>query len=183
MGNGERVETLGAQLRGAIAQAFDCAIAIDEGAGTSPEWLALCAHWRVPAVSEQEREEIRAAQKPERGAPVMELGAVIEAIVRFTRLEAKRIDTWEDPHEIRVAHDKLSRLVDRIADELVTSYRNLVLPPRRGMFGNVLVHHDPAAKKSAWEKAHAHAMRCRHCGAPRLRDADLTCAFCDQPMA
>ncbi len=183
MGNLERVETLGAQLKTAIAQVFDCAITIEEGAGTSHQWQALCAHWGVHSVSEQEREEIRVAQKPERGAPVMEVGAVIEAIVKWARIEAKRIDTWDDPHEVRVAHEKLSRLVDRIADELGASYRNLVLPPRRGMFGNVLAHHDAAAKKNAWEKAHAHTMRCRHCGAPRLRDADLTCAFCDQSMA
>jgi hypothetical protein len=79
--------------------------------------------------------------------------------------------------------DRLDRLIDRIENELSVSYRAEVLPKRQGMFGNVMMHHDPNQKAGKWDKARAHVFKCKTCGGPRLKASDTICPYCDNPMA
>lgn len=177
-----RVERQKRALGEAVARAFDAACAIEEPAGSSDAWREVCARWGVTPASEAERAEVRAALSPLFGAPVPDVQAVARAIAREMRVEARRMSTFDVPREVEAAHDQLLRACDRLADELVVAYRALVLPKRRGMFANVMQHHDPEAK-SRYEKPMAHAMRCTTCGAPRLKEDEFACAFCSGHMA
>jgi len=170
------------ELNRGIRQIFDTALSVEEGAGVTPEWQALCAHYGVSLVSDEERTQIRAAQRPELGAAVMEFQQVVDKLVRWLRIQTKQVDVWDAPDDVERTHEKLLRLLDRISNELGTAYRGTVLPKPKGMFGNALMHHDPNAK-SSWDKARAHSLRCTNCGAPRLKTTDLICAFCDKQMA
>jgi hypothetical protein len=176
-----RLEQLREDLTRGIRQIFFTAMAVEEPAGRSEEWAALCAHYGVALVSDAERDQIRAAQKPLRGAPVMEFRAVVERLARWMRVETKKVNVFDAPSDVERMHDKMLLLLDRIERELVTSYSGEVLPKRQGMFGNVMAHHDPN-KKPVWDSSRAHALTCRHCGAPRLKAGDLVCAFCDRNM-
>jgi len=174
----EAIDALGDELRASIAAIFDTAYAIEEGAGSSPAWSALCAELEVPMLDDDERAKVRAAQRPTRGAPVAEVMAAAEAAAKRVRRKLKKIDVWDAPRPVERAHEKLMRLCESVGGELVRTYKGEVLP-ETGMFANVLKHHDPTKKTHT--KATAHALRCTSCGAPKLRN-DPVCPFCDNPM-
>jgi hypothetical protein len=178
----EQVEYITTTLRQGITQIFDTAIAVDEPAGTNPEWDALRDHYGVTAIDETERDEIRAATKPTRGAALMELSQTVKSLVFWARRETKRVDVWDDSPETKVLHARLEGLVDRVDDELERAYRGAVLPARGGMFGNVMAHHDASAPKPKWHKSQALVFKCKNCGAPKLSKTDTECPFCSNPL-
>ncbi len=180
----ERVEQVLGSLRQGVTQIFDTALSVDEPAGTNAEWDALRAHYGVAPITDPEREQVRAAQKPTRGAALMEVSQTVKSLCVWARREAKRIDIdiIDDPPEMRVLHARLVGLVDRVDNEIGSAYRAAVLPARQGMFGNVLMHHDPNAPKPKWHKSQAAAFKCKNCGAPKLSKSDTECAFCGQPL-
>ena len=187
MGTAERaqkVDYLTTTLRNGVTQIFDTAMSVDEPAGTSAEWDALRTHYGVAAISDDERQQVITAQNPTRGAALMELSQTIKSLCFWARREARRVDVSiiDDPPELRVAHNRLISLVDRVDEEMDAAYRAAVLPARTGMFGNVLNHHDPNAPKPKWHKSQAQAFKCKNCGAPKLSKTDTECPFCGSAL-
>jgi hypothetical protein len=179
---GERVEALRHRFGEEVARAFDAACAVEEPAGSSAAWLELCARWGVAPLDDAERAQVRAALSPLFGAPAPELHAVAAAIAREIRVSTRKISTFDVPRDVEAAHERLLAACDRLADDLVSAYRALVLPKRRGMFANVMKHHDASAK-SVYESPMAHSMRCNTCGAPKMGEQGFECVFCGGHMA
>ena len=177
----ERVLEQRRRLTTEVTRAFDAAHAVEEPAGGSPEWLVCCERWGVTPVDDIEREQIRKAQRPTRGAPVLELDRVLREISRVVRVETTRIDPSIEAREADGEQERLLRLTERVVDEVVTAYRGAVLPKAQGMFGNVFAHHG-GAQASASTGAASYSLRCKTCGAPRMKSDDFQCAFCDGPM-
>ncbi len=188
MGTTERrkqVEYLHVTLRDGITQIFDTAYGVDAPAGSSPEWDALCAHYGVSPISDVDRQGVRDHQRPTRGATLIEFKEVVRSLCVWTRRETRRVDVdiIDDPADLRVLHERLLRLVDRVQGELDIAYRGAVLPARvGGMFGNVLKHHDENAPAKKWEKSSAVAFKCKNCGAPKLSKTDTECPFCGSAL-
>jgi hypothetical protein len=168
-------------LRSAVSEAFDAAMAIDEPAGTSPSWEALCQRHGVSLISEAERGEVIAAQRPLFGAPFMEFRLVVESIVNATRPRARALwNITSSDHEVRTQGERLVRSLDRTEVELGTLYKGAVLPKAGGMFANAmsLVGNAPAQRA----RPAVSTLKCKNCGAPRMKTADFVCQFCDQSM-
>jgi hypothetical protein len=172
------LEQLHGWLARAIGAAFCEALAVSEPAGSSPAWARTCAEHGVAAISEQARVEVRRAQRPLRGAPVMELAQVVTAIVRAARAHLEHVLVSGPAETSR--RDKLKRLLDRADREVIEAYKRVVLPRRAGMFANVLAHHGGAPAAAA---PSAEVLLCQTCGGPRLGERDLECAFCGNHMA
>ncbi len=157
------------------------AVAVEQGAGSSPGWQQALATFDVAPISDQERQQVRAAQRPIKGAPVMELHAVITAVIQRTRHSLHSIDLDDAKPLEESMFERLRMLLDRTENELITAYKRAVLPQRQGgMFGNVLASHTPSAAPAG---PAAHSLTCQHCGAPRLSDRDFECPYCGQHMA
>jgi len=176
----QRLEELGDWFARSIRTVFETAYAIEEPAGVSDAWRAVCEQHGVTPIDDEERQQVRAAQRPLRGAPVMEMVPIVSEICRQGRVALNRIDVWEEGQEAKTLHERLGNLFGRTDRELVGAYKKAVLPKPGGMFANVLASHDPSKKTKGG--ASAHSLRCKTCGAPRLNDEDFTCAFCDNPM-
>ncbi|MFH2007166.1 MAG: hypothetical protein ABI333_11315 [bacterium] len=177
----QQIDGIWIQFRAQLGDAFKTAYEVEEGAGSSAAWQALCAQWNVALISEEERRQVRAAQKPLRGAPAMELLAVTKNIVSLHRIALKKIDAWDVGQGVESKYDRLMALLERTDNELLTAYRNAVLPKQGGMFGNVFVGAQPGAKPASTAPAVV-TLTCRGCGAPRLSAKDFTCAYCDQQL-
>ncbi|MBI2392706.1 MAG: hypothetical protein HYV09_24180 [Deltaproteobacteria bacterium] len=171
------------QLRGwfalSVGEAFREASAIAEPAGTSPAWAAICARAGVPLCSDDDRAQIRAGQRPTRGAPLMEFQAVIAAIVRRTRQELAGLRNVMNDEADKL-HDQIRRAVDGAEDETLRAYRNLVLPKRAGgMFANATAHVATSAFQTA---PAATSLTCKSCGAPHLEAGAFDCKYCGNRM-
>lgn len=177
----DRARADGESLQRYLTEAFDTAYAIDQPAGASEPWALICARWGVALLPEDERAQIRAGQRPLRGAPIVEVREVVVAIVFAARHSLRNLDAFDDD-EADKEKDRVLRLTQRVENDLVDAYSRAVLPKRKGMFANATAHVDPAGTAPATGVS-AHSLRCRSCGAPRFSDKDLVCAFCDQPMA
>lgn len=177
----QHLEQLRTWFSQTIGRAYQTAWGVAEPAGATAEWQQICAYFGVPLLSDQERGEVRAAQRPTRGAAVMELSQVISAIVRQARVSLMSVDTSEAHPNTQSLQEQLRMLFERTERETVDAYKRAVLPQRVGMFGNVMAHHDGAAKQHT--DAIAHSLLCRTCGAPRLNTTDFICPFCNQHMA
>jgi rubrerythrin len=164
-----------------MAAIFREALAIDEPAGHSPAWQQACAYHQVPLMSDEEREQVRRLQKPIRGAAVMELSQMVSSVVRQARSSLHAVPN-DGSQEAETALDQLRQLLDRSEQQSVDAYKRAVLPKRKGMFGNVLAHHDDDAP-AAMATPSTHTLCCRTCGAPRLNDQDFNCPFCGNHMA
>ena len=177
----ERVRSDGEALQRFLAETFDTAYAIEEPAGSSAAWAAVCARWGVKLLPESEREQIRGGQRPLRGAPILELREVVVAVVFAARHSLRTLDAFSDD-AADVEKDRLLRITQRAESELVDAYSRAVLPKRKSMFANATAHVTPGAAP-AMPAVAAHTLRCRHCGAPRFSDKDFECVFCGQQMA
>jgi len=177
----ERIRFDGEALQRFLAAAFDAAYAIEEPAGSSDIWAAVCARWGVRLLPETEREQIRAGQRPLRGAPILELREVVVAVVFAARHSLRTVDTFNDD-AADAEKDRMLRITQRAESELVEAYSRAVLPKRKGMFANATAHVQAGAAPLMPAVA-AHSLRCRHCGAPRFSDKDFECVFCGQQMA
>lgn len=181
MGLAERIDEVWIRFRAEVAEAFGRAYEVEEPAGTSVAWDELLARNGVSPIGPEERAQVRAAQRPLRGAPALELFPVVQRICKEHRIALKRIDTWDAGSGVEFKHRSLLSLIERTEKELLDAYRNAVLPKRQGMFGNVFAAGAP--QPSAFKAASASALTCQWCGAPRLSDKDFQCAFCGQQMA
>ena len=177
----EQIDGIWVRFRERIAQAFDAAHGVEEPAGTSDAWQAQLAGSGVEPISDTERQQVLAAQRPLRGAPAMELVEVIKVICRAHRIELKKVDTWDAPGVADARHGALMNLIDRTDKEVLTAYRNAVLPKPTGMFGNVFASTSTPA--TAHQSASAAAISCEACGGPRLSPSDYSCAYCGTQYA
>lgn len=177
----EQLDRIWIEFRTAVGEAFRLAYAVDQPAGVTPEWAALCARYGAAHISDEDRQQVLAAQKPLRGAAAMELFAVIKEICRAHRIATKHIDTWDAGNKAEWKQQALLNLIERTDNELLSAYRNAVLPKRQGMFGNIFAAGAPQAPAAVAPSAST--LSCRSCGAPRLSDKDFTCAYCGQQMA
>lgn len=166
-----------------VAWIFREATSVAEPAGGSPGWGQVLATYEVSAISDPERQQVRAAQRPERGAPVMEVHAVVTTVARRARGALKGIDMWDAPPDEESHFDQSMMLIERTERELIAAYKQAVLPKRQGgMFANVMASQRPAAS-AADAGPRAHSLTCVHCGAPRLSDKDFECPYCGNHMA
>ncbi len=176
----ERIDEVQSELRALVTEAFDVAYAIEEPAGTSDAWDAICARFAIERLEPSQRPGVLATQRPHRGAPVFELHNVAKTIEAQSRRALKKIDVWDAPGPVERAHESLRRFIERMPDELLSAYKKAVLPERKGMFANVLTHQ--TAGKGQPTGGSAHALRCTTCGAPRLDAESFECGFCGNDM-
>jgi len=176
-----QIDAIWVQLRSDVGQAFDAAYAVTDPAGLDPAWQTTCQRWGVAHISDEERQQVRAAQKPLRGASAIEFLGVVKAIVKTHRIATKRLDTWDAHSAIEAKHSRLSSLLDRTDSELITAYKGAVLPKPGGMFAHAMAG-AATGSKPAQAGPTTSTLRCRGCGAPRLSTADLICAYCDQRL-
>lgn len=167
--------------RTAITEAFNTAYAVEQGAAMTPEWQALLTRYEVPPLSDEERHQVQTAQRPLRGAAVMEFLSVVQIIVKNTRIAVKQVKVFNEPDAVEKQHERLLRLLERTERELVNAYKGAVLPKAQGMFANVFHGHDPQAA-ARYKSAGARTLTCRGCGAPRLSEKDFDCAYCGQKL-
>jgi hypothetical protein len=177
----EQIDAIWVRFREQIAEAYKAAYEVDEPAGNSPAWQALCARCGVEHISDTERAQVIAAQKPLRGAPAMELVAVVKVLCRENRIRLKKVDTWDASNVADARHGALMNLIDRTDKELLSAYRGEVLPKPTGMFGNVFA--TPSTTASSHQASTASAITCKACGGPRLSPNDYTCAYCGNQFA
>ena len=177
----EQIDAIWVRFREQIAEAFDTAYKVEEPAGLSPQWQALCARCGVAHISDTERAQVIAAQRPLRGAAAMELVGVVKFICREHRIQLKKVDTWDAPGGADARHGSLMNLIERTDKELLSAYRGAVLPKPTGMFGNVFA--TPSTTASTHQAASASAITCKACGGPRLGAQDYSCAYCGTQFA
>lgn len=175
----EQLDGIWIEFRTAVGEAFRLAYAVDQPAGVTPEWAALCARYGAPHISDEDRQQVLAAQKPLRGAAAMELFAVIKEICRAHRIATKRINTWDAGNKAEWKQQALLNLIERTDRELLGAYRNAVLPKRQGMFGNLFAAGAPGPGRRGSVGEHAELPRLRRSPAQRqglhlrlLRPAD-----------
>ena len=162
-----------------IGEAFREATAIAEPAGSSPPWSLICQRAGVPLISSDERQQVRNAQNPTRGAPLMEFQAVITAIVQRTRQELVSLRNVmnDDAEKLYTA---IHRAVEEAEADTLKAYRAAVLPKRAGgMFANATAH---AATQSYSTAPATTALTCKSCGAPQLQAGAFDCKYCGNKM-
>lgn len=174
-----QIDAIWIRFREQIAAAFAAAYAVEEPAGGSAEWQQLCHRYGAPLISDADRTQVRAAQRPLRGAPAMEMQPIVKAICRENRIACKKIDVWDAGSSTEFKHQSLLSLIERTETELLVAYRGAVLPKRTGMFAHVVAPSAPTASQST----SASAITCSACGGPRLSDKDFTCAYCGTQFA
>jgi hypothetical protein len=177
----QQIDAIWIAFRDQVGEAFRAAHEVAEPAGRSPAWQQVCARWNVALISDAERQQVRAAQRPLRGAAVMELQEVTSRIVGLHRAAVKRIDPWDAGAAVESKHQRLVNLIDRTESELLQAYRDAVLPKAAGMFANVFVG-TSGSPRPATQGASSYTITCRWCGAPRLSARDLMCGYCDQSL-
>ncbi len=106
-----------------ISSAYRQAWSVEEPAGVAPEWREICTSFEVTPISDEEREQVRRAQRPHRGAAVMEVAQVISAIVDQAKVSLGHVDPTGVSPELASVHDKLRRLIERTEREVVEAHR------------------------------------------------------------
>jgi hypothetical protein len=171
------------RLRGlfgaSLGEAYAVAFAVEEPAGRSPQWDAVCKKWGVTQIGDEERAQIRAATRPTRGAAVMELQLVVSAIVQRGRYELGALRTPAYHYDLDRSYENVQRLVEGAEQEVMSGYKTTVLPKRGGMFANVAAHAAGAQKPMGAASA---GLLCRTCGAPQLQAEDFNCKYCGNRM-
>jgi hypothetical protein len=169
----EHLQALRRWICQSVGGVFHEAADVVEPAGTSPGWQALCARMGVSAIDDAERAQVRAAQKPLRGVPVMEFAAVMKAVVHQARQSLAMVN----PHAggvVESTYEQVRIMLDRTERESVAAYKRAVLPKPRGMFDHVL---DSKSQTPAFAGG-ANILYCRTCGAPQLQEREVVCPFC-----
>lgn len=176
----DQIDEVWIRFRIDVAEAFRTAYEVEEPAGVSMAWQALLARHGQAPIPDEERAQVKAAQRPLRGAAAVELFGITKALCREHRIALKRINVWDAGNAVEHKHQSLLNLIERTEGELLGAYRNAVLPKRQGMFGNVFATGTPQASRHTAPSASA--LTCGGCGAPRLSDKDFMCAYCGQQM-
>jgi len=164
----------------AVAGVFDTAHGVEEGAGVSAQWRQYCERYQVSLLDDTERAQVRVAQRPVRGAALMEVQDVITAVVKEYRIALKGINVWDAPREVELFHEKFLTLLERTSNEFLSAYKKAVLPKPAGMFANVFSAQQTVSQSPS--SPTAVTLRCKNCSAPRLNDRDFVCAYCDEQM-
>jgi hypothetical protein len=175
----ERLQQVRSWFAHSVGEAFREATAIAEPAGTSPAWAAICHRAGVSLCTEEDRQQIRAGQKPVRGAPLMEFQSVITAIVQRSRHELAAARNHMNDAADKL-HTQISRAVEEAEADTLKAYRTAVLPKRAGgMFANATAH---AATQSYATAPMSTALTCKSCGAPQLQAGAFECKYCGNQM-
>lgn len=162
-----------------IGEAFREAMAIVEPAGSSDTWAAVCARAGVPLCSLAERDQIRAGQRPTRGAPLMEFQAVVTAIVQRARLQLVQLRNHMNDEADKL-YGQIHRAVEDAEADTLKAYRASVLPKKAGgMFANATAH---ASRVSYPTAPSVTSLTCKSCGAPQLEAGALDCKYCGNKM-
>lgn len=175
----ERLQQVRAWFAHSVGETFREALAIAEPAGSSPAWAALCERAGVALCSDTDRQQIRAGQRPSRGAPLMEFQQVITAIVQRARYELASLRNVMNDEADRL-YDQIRRAVEEAEADTLKAYRAAVLPKRAGgMFANATAH---AASQSYATAPSNTALTCKSCGAPQLEAGAFECKYCGNRM-
>ncbi len=175
----DRLQQVRSWFAHSIGEAFREALAIAEPAGTSPAWSALCQRAGVELCSDADRAQIRAGQRPTRGAPLMEFQGVVTAIVQRARYELASLRNHMNDTADKL-YGQISRAVEEAEADTLKAYRAAVLPKRAGgMFANATAH---AATQSYATAPSSTALTCKSCGAPQLQAGAFECKYCGNRM-
>ena len=173
------IERLRGFFGASLGEAFAAASSIVEPAGRSPQWDAVCTKWGVAQLSDEERTQIRAGTRPTKGAAVMEMQLVVSAIVQRGRYELGSLRTPAYHYDLDRLFDQVQRAVESAEADVMTQYRNLVLPKRGGMFANATANVSGNPKPMG---AAGSTLLCRTCGAPQQQPEDFLCKYCGNKM-
>jgi hypothetical protein len=172
-----------AHLRGflgtSFGEVFATATAVAEPGGSTPAWDVVRDKWGVAKLSDEERAQIRAATRPIRGAPVMEVQLVVTAIAQRAREELGALRTPAYHYDLDRSFDQARRALEEGENDVMKAYRTQVLPKRGGMFANATAHVAGAAQPQGAQSA---ALLCETCGAPQSKPDDFMCKYCGNKM-
>ena len=175
----EHLQQVRAWFAHSIGEAFREAMAIVEPAGSSPTWVAICERANVPLCSVSDREQIRAGQRPSRGAPLMEFQSVITAIVQRARHQLASLRNVMNDEADKL-HGQIHRAVEDAEADTLKAYRAAVLPKKAGgMFANATAH---ASRVSYPTAPGVSTLTCKSCGAPQLEAGAFDCKYCGNKM-
>lgn len=180
MSTAAQLEDLERWLGTAVGEALETALSVEAPNGTTPAWQAILNRWDVSPTADEAREGLARTTGMRFGAPVGELHDVLTIIAEQADPRLRAID-WplDDALQQRRA-ERLQGTISGLRDSTLALYRQRVLP-KRGMFAQAFAAagHGPVGKGPARE---ALVMRCRACGAPRVREDHLRCDYCDSPF-
>jgi hypothetical protein len=170
-----------------VGDAYATALEVAEPAGTSGAWKQLLEKYEVTPGDPEAARRAAAATGLLRGASVDELYAVLDKITKLAEKKLDRIEMPDDGPGERQWR-RLQGVIGRLRDETVAAYRAKVMPKRTGgMFGAAkaaaMAKKGTAAATAPERKGEAFVMRCEKCGAPRLKNDDFVCEYCDTPYA
>lgn len=179
-----QLDQLESWLGRAVGDAYAAALEVPEPAGMTPAWREVLENAEVSPASEDERRRAATATKMLRGAPVDELFEVLDKLKKDAEKQLEKIELPDDNAGQR-RWRRLQGVIDRMRDETVAAYRKQVMPKKTGgMFAAALASAKQKQGLAAPERTgEAFVMRCEKCGAPRLKNDDFVCEYCDTPYA
>jgi hypothetical protein len=180
-----QLDELEAWLGSSVGDAYAAAMEIDQPGGTSTAWKEVLDKYGVSQAEEENRQRAAAATGMKRGAPVNELYEVLDNLSKEAEKRLKRAE-YPDDNASERRWNRLRGVIDRMRDETMAAYRKVVMPAKTGgMFGAAMAA--AQAKKGQpvgfEQKSESFVMRCKKCGAPRLKSDDFVCEYCDTPYA
>jgi hypothetical protein len=181
----ENLDQLEAWLGTSVGDAYTTALKIAEPSGSSPAWEEILKAQDVQPSPPGERARAAAATGQLRGAPPDELFEVLDAIAKKADKKLNRVDYPDDGASER-RWRRLQGVIGRLRDETLAAYRKQVMPKKKGgMFGAALASAKAKQGKpvAPERKSESFVMRCEKCGAPRLKNDDFVCEYCDTPYS
>lgn len=172
------LEALERWLGGAVGEALEVALAVETPGGSSAAWAALLARFDTASTPEEDRRRAAAATQQRFGAAPDELYGVLSRIVERGGRSLDALSAEGPGAERR--WERLRGRLGELREETVAAYRKRVMP-KRSMFAQAFESARPANGVAV--NREAFVMRCRACGAPRLKDGVFECAYCATPFA
>lgn len=171
-------------LGSSVSDALDAALQVEDACGASPAWLKLLDAFRQKQTAEDSRQRAAASTGQLFGAPPDELNMVLTEIAGSAKERLNKLD-WKDDGQNSGRVQRILNVIDRAPRETLTAYRKRVMPQRRSMFAGAVASAQQSARKSgpANTAVKTFIMRCSKCGAPRLKEDNFTCEYCDTPYA
>lgn len=171
-------------LGSSVSDALDAALQVENPCGESPAWLELLDTFMQEQTAEDSRQRAAASTGQLFGAPPDELNMVLTEIAGNAKERLNKLD-WKDDGQNSGRVQRIFNVIDRVPRETLTLYRKRVMPQRRSMFAGAMASAQQSAQKPGPAKAGGRTfiMRCGKCGAPRLKEDNFTCEYCDTPYA
>jgi hypothetical protein len=181
----EQLDQLESWLGRAVGDAYAAALEVPEPAGMTPAWRAVLDNAGVSPAPDEDRRRAATATKMLRGAPVDELYEVLDKLKKDAGKRLEKIE-FPDDNAGQRRWRRLQGVIDGMRDETVAAYRKQVMPKKTGgMFAAALASAKAKQGVAAAPQrtGEAFVMRCEKCGAPRLKNDDFVCEYCDTPYA